>query len=95
MEESTSRTLSWLMPAASLGTAKSVMPSASSSEPDVRAATTIMSALAPWMTKLLAPDSLNPLPDLSARVVMRSGRCLAVSSMATANTQSPAISPGR
>ena len=46
--ESTSRTASWLHAAGILGHGKQgVMPSASSSEPDVRAATTIILELLP------------------------------------------------
>jgi hypothetical protein len=77
-----------------LGTANRVTPSASPSLPAVRAATIRASAEAPWTTKSLRPERRKPLPAFSARQAMRSGRCLGPSSIATASTVSPAITPG-
>ena len=61
-ELSASATFSTSRPPAPFSTANRVMPSVSPGEPAVRAATTIMSADAPWTTNCLAPLSTKPLP---------------------------------
>src|SRR3546814_2587786 len=71
------------LPFASFGTANRVMP------PSVFAATMLMSATCPWRTKLFLPSRRKPLPARVAVVAIRSGRCLAPSSIASATIVSP------
>src|SRR3546814_3386995 len=64
-------------------TANKVIP------PSVFAATMLISATWPWRTKLFLPSNRNPLPARVAVDAMRSGRCLAPSSIASATIASP------